>query len=111
MANLNLIKTLVKEKRITLKEFARQCDMSEQGLHRILRDNTTSIDTLETIARALGVSPAVFFDQTPGSASATGDGAIAIAGSGNVTIPKEVLDMLAQKDARIAELTDKLLRL
>lgn len=35
-------------------------------------------------------------------ATANGDGAIAIAGSGNITIPKQVWDMLAEKDRQIA---------
>ena len=110
MANLQLIKTIAKERKITLRDLASRAGITEAGLFKLLKENTTSVGTLESIASALDVSPAVFFgDTSSGSATATGDGAIAIAGDGNVTLPKEVLDMLAAKDARIAELTDRLL--
>lgn len=112
MANLLLIKAFAKERRIPLKEVASKAGITEQGLWKLIHENSTSVATLENISNALGVSPAVFFGDAPAaSANASGDGAIAIAGSGNVTIPKEVLDMLAQKDARIKELTDRLLAL
>lgn len=111
MANLLLIKAFAKERRIPLKEVASKAGITEQGLWKLIHENSTSVATLENISNALGVSPAVFFGDAPAAANATGDGAIAIAGSGNVTIPKEVLDMLAQKDARIKELTDRLLAL
>lgn len=110
MANLSLIKTFVLDKGITLKEFAQQLGMSEQGFHRILKENSTSIDTLEKIAQMLGVHPSVFFDApTPAGSVSTSEDITEPAGCGCVTIPKEVLDMLAAKDARIAELTNMLL--
>lgn len=42
----------------------------------------------------------------PPRATANGDGAIAIAGDGNITIPKQVLDMLAEKDRQLAAKDD-----
>lgn len=111
MANLLLIKAFAKERRIPLKEVASKAGITEQGLWKLIHENSTSVATLENISNALGVSPAVFFGDAPAAANATGYGAIAIAGSGNVTIPKDILDMLAQKDARIKELTDRLLAL
>lgn len=110
MANLQKIKTISKERKITLRSLANQVGISEQGLQKIVRDNTTSISTVERIAAILGVSPAVFFDETPTSVNAMGDNSIAISGSGNeISIQQKFLDMLAEKDERIKELTDKLL--
>ena len=110
MANLQKIKTLSKERKITLRSLANQVGISEQGLQKIIRDNTTSISTVERIASILGVSPAVFFDETPTSVNAMGDNSIAISGSGNeIAVQQQLLDMLAEKDTRIKELTDKLL--
>lgn len=110
MVNLQKIKTISKERKITLRSLANQVGISEQGLQKIIRDNTTSISTVERIAAILGVSPAVFFDETPTSVNAMGDNSIAISGSGNeISIQQKFLDMLAEKDERIKELTDKLL--
>lgn len=119
MANLSLIKSLSKEKKITLKSLSEKVGISEQGMQKILKENTTSIVTIEKIAQALCVSPAIFFDDysepkqeaMPESdeqdkeprATANGNGAIAIAGSGNVTIPQAVLEMLREKDRQLAE--------
>lgn len=117
MANLSLIKALSKERKITLKSLSEQVGITEQGMQKILKDNTTSIVTLERIAQVLSVSPAVFFDDNSSpthasrssvipQATANGDGAIAIAGDGNVTIPKQILDILAEKDRQLAEKDD-----
>lgn len=116
MANLHLIKSIAKEKKITLKSLSEQVGISEQGMQKILKENTTSIVTLEKIAKILSVHPAVFFDNytadqsegeqqpsdTKPHATANGNGAIAIAGSGNVTVPQIVLEMLAEKDRQLA---------
>lgn len=134
MANLSLIKILAKEKKITLKSLSEKAEITEQGLQKILKENTTSIATLEKISSILGVSPAVFFDdfmpdteyedveEHPLSSklvphvSALGDHAIAV--NGNVKIQQQLLDIIAnkdaaiaEKDARIKELTDKLLNI
>ena len=48
-----------------LKEIALRSGISEQAMQKILRTNSTSIETLENIARTLGVSPEVFFRDNP----------------------------------------------
>lgn len=112
MANLSLIKTLAKERKITLKSLSQTIGMTEQGMQSLIKNNATNTDTLERISQVLGVSPAVFFDvPQQGAANAVGDGASAIVGNDNEIVPKRVLDMLDQKDARINELTNKLLSL
>lgn len=112
MANFSIIRTLAKERRMSLKTLAQNVGISENGIHAILKNNITTSDTLERISQVLGVSPAVFFDvPQQGSANAVGEGASAIVGNDNEIVPKRVLDMLAQKDERINELTNKLLSL
>lgn len=61
MANLLIIKQLAKQKGITLKTLATRVNLTEQGLHKAISANSTSIDTLERIAAQLDVSPHVFF--------------------------------------------------
>lgn len=62
MANLLIIKDLLKQKNITIKDFAMDLGMSEQGLQKLIRENSTKIETLETIAEKLKVSISIFFD-------------------------------------------------
>lgn len=111
MANLQKIKTIATEKNISMKQLSITVGITPQGLSKIMRDGTTAISTLEKISSVLGVSPAVFFDSVQGYASAYGTNSTAINGSGNITIPLSVLEQLEAKDARIKELTDKLLDL
>lgn len=63
MANLLKIKELLKEKKITIKSFSTDIGMTEQGLQKLIRDNSTKIETLELIAKKLNVSVMVFFDE------------------------------------------------
>lgn len=63
MANLLKIKELLKEKKITIKSFSADIGMTEQGLQKLIRDNSTKIETLELIAKKLNVSVMVFFDE------------------------------------------------
>lgn len=116
MANLLKIRTIARDRGITLISLAKAVGISEQGLQLILRKNVTSTDTLELIASHLNVPVSTFFDDHCPTAQASGDGAMAIAGNNNVTIPKEVLVMLQNKDQQlqekdklIAELTRKLM--
>ena len=63
MANLSIIRELCKRKKIPLKELAELLDISEHGLQRILRSNSTKIDTLERIAEILKVPINIFFQE------------------------------------------------
>lgn len=116
MLNLQKIKDLSELKKIPLTELAKRLGSSPQALSRMLKENSTKVSTLEQIAKIFDVPISYFFDEQPLSAHALGDGAVAIAGNNNVTIPHEVLVMLQEKDkqlrekdAIIAKLTDRLL--
>lgn len=61
MANLSLIRDLCAEKRITLKELADAISISQNGLQRIIKDNSTRIETLEKIADYFNVPIVEFF--------------------------------------------------
>ena len=61
MANLHRIRDLCLEKKITLKDLANKVRISEVGLQRIIKTNSTKVDTLEKIAKALDVDIYEFF--------------------------------------------------
>ena len=61
--NLSIIRELAKQKKITLKEICRQLEISEMGLQYIIKNNSTTLETLGKIADILGVSVGVFFGE------------------------------------------------
>lgn len=62
MANLQKIKELSRQKNIPLKAIAEQIGVSEQGIHKMIREETMSAVVLERITRILNVSVCMFFD-------------------------------------------------
>lgn len=62
MANLQKIKELSRKKNISLKSIAEQIGVSEQGIHKMIREETMSAVVLEKITRILNVSVCIFFD-------------------------------------------------
>lgn len=63
MARLYIIKDLIRKNGYTIKSFAEEINMSEQGLQKLIRENSTKVDTLERIANKLKVSVSVFFEK------------------------------------------------
>lgn len=61
MVNLAKIKELAKAKGITIKTLATKVGVTEQGLHQMIKSNSTSVDTLDKISEVLGVNPSIFF--------------------------------------------------
>lgn len=61
MVNLLKIKDICNRKNITLKELAIKVGITEMGLQRIMKTNSTKVDTLEKIAKALEVPVLIFF--------------------------------------------------
>lgn len=62
MANLELIRQLCIDKKITIRELAKRIDKKENTVQSMITSGSTSILTLEAIAKVLGVSPAIFWD-------------------------------------------------
>ena len=63
MADLSIIKYMLKSKGVKVKDFCEQLGMSEQGFAKIIRSNSTKIETLELIADKLGIPVATFFKE------------------------------------------------
>lgn len=63
MANLQNIKTLSKERKISLRSISEHLGVTEQGLHKMIREETMSAVVLEKVARILNVNVCVFFDR------------------------------------------------
>jgi transcriptional regulator with XRE-family HTH domain len=65
MANLLIIKELLVDKKMTQQELANASGLSLRGIQQILKGNTTTVDSLERIAKALDVKPSLFFNDPP----------------------------------------------
>ena len=60
--NYNKIKDLCNVNKITLKDLSSQLNISEHGLHAMIRNNTMQIKVLEHIAEKLKVPVCYFFE-------------------------------------------------
>lgn len=63
MPKLHRIKELSKTHKTPIKTIAALLGVTEQGLHKMIREQTMSVEILEKIARILGVSVCCFFDE------------------------------------------------
>jgi len=66
MANLLKIKEIALEKNISLKDIANYVGITQTGLSKIMRENSTKTTTLEKIALKLKVPVSVFFEEGNG---------------------------------------------
>jgi transcriptional regulator with XRE-family HTH domain len=96
MANLLKIKEIAKEQKVTLKEIARTIGITEAGLQKLVRENSTKVDTLEAIARKLAVPISVFFDESP------------VATAKEPTVESRLLSIIESQQRTIETLTSKL---
>jgi DNA-binding Xre family transcriptional regulator len=64
MVNLMQIRTLAVQKKITIRQLAKEVGITEQGLQSIIRNNTTTTDNLEKISKVLLVPVSTFFEET-----------------------------------------------
>lgn len=62
MANLLIIKEIAETKNIKLKDIAAQLGISNDGLQKLMKRNSTTTDRLEKVAEILGVHAGIFFD-------------------------------------------------
>lgn len=65
MPNLHIIKELCEKRNISLKGLANLVGISEVGLQRIIKKNSTTVGTLEKIAFELNAPISQFFDPSP----------------------------------------------
>ncbi|MDO8999795.1 MAG: helix-turn-helix transcriptional regulator [Bacteroidota bacterium] len=54
------LKEILKEKDVSIKDFAKMIGLSEIGLHNALKNNSTKLETIELIAKNLGTTPSYF---------------------------------------------------
>lgn len=64
MVYLVKIRELCERKGVTMKQAALDLGMTEQSLHKIIKSNSTKIDTLLAISAYFDVEPAYFFDSS-----------------------------------------------
>ena len=70
MINLGIIRDLCKQKDITLKILANDLNISQTGLSGMLKNNSTTLETLEKISKYFGVPVGIFFgEKTPKDAN------------------------------------------
>lgn len=62
MISLQKIKELCQKKNVTVKQAALDLGMTEQAMHKIIKTNSTKIDTLISIAQYFNIEPTYFFD-------------------------------------------------
>lgn len=77
--NLKLIRKICESRKGGVKGLALELGMSEQNLHRCIRENRIMANELEKISKILGVSPAIFFEEdiNPDDYTATGTQGVA----------------------------------
>lgn len=63
MANLQKIRDLCNTHKLSLKELSEKIGLTQTGLQNVLKNNSTSIETLEKIASVLHVPVSYFFEE------------------------------------------------
>lgn len=108
MKNLDIIKILAVQKKISLSEVASKVGITPQGLNKIIRSGSTSPETLEKIAVALGVPVSTFFDEGSTDIFLIGNDSPG-AGKGNEVNSDSVLVRAFDEIAAQRKLTEKAL--
>lgn len=62
MANLSIIRDLCDRKKMTIRELAHRIGRDESSIQSAIRRGSTNTNTVELIAKELGVSAGMFFD-------------------------------------------------
>lgn len=103
-ADFTKIKTIAKEKGITLNELAERVDMTPTGLGILIKSPRAMTDNVERIANELGVRIGVFFGEN--EPVAVGNPTADLSELKSIIAQKETI--IAQKDEIIAQ-KDKLI--
>jgi transcriptional regulator with XRE-family HTH domain len=65
MHYINKIKFICNTNKVTLKQLAKEINVSETGLHQMITNNTMKVETLQRIADYLEVPIVTFFEDEP----------------------------------------------
>ena len=118
--NLQIIKLKVEARRFPggIKGLAEKVGMTEQNLHRCVRENKIQAQDLESIAKQLNMPVSEFFDEAPKAvvhtegdyspASKNGDVSVIVGDAVLVERVKSLEALLAEKNARIEELKERI---
>lgn len=90
MANFIIIRELCDKKNITIRELSKRVDRKESTVQSLIRNGSTSTQTVEAIADVLGVSPAIFWQEPVNESNIEKEN-------------KYLRQLIAEKDARILE--------
>lgn len=109
MANLHLISELLEKKKMSMKDFCAQVELTDVSVRRIIERNSTKTDILERIARVLKVPVSCFFGEQSGICVNGGYNQVH-SGQGNqiMLTPEQreiehLRELLAEKDKVIEE--------
>ena len=117
--DLQIIKKIVEENRFSggIRGLAETVGMTEQNLHRCVRENKIQAGDLEKIAKALGVPITVFFDEGRGSVTVSATDHSQAAGRDLHVATDDALmaervkyleAIVREKDERISELKERI---
>lgn len=86
---------IIEQKKLVKKEIAEQVGITPVYFSAIMRKESIDAELLERICRAIGVSPAYFFDDYKENNNHIGDvNATAVMGSASVNISQGEIDLL-----------------
>jgi transcriptional regulator with XRE-family HTH domain len=114
MANLQLIKDIAEAKKIPLSVIALELGITPQALSKLIRNNSTKIETLERIATILKVPVTTFFHNETNSnivsQSTIGDNSPNIAINHNALLEERIksLEALLSEKERLIKVYEKI---
>ena len=121
--NISKLNEIVVDSKLNKVQLAKMCNITRATLDNALNGSDIKISTLESLAKALGVSAGIFFDEDNGvtavnSAVATGSGTannsvnITTAPSGDSAVLAERVrsleTLIIEKNERINELKERI---
>lgn len=61
--NYDKIKIELEKRKITIKDFCRKIDITEQGFYHMIRNESMKVDVLERMSKALNVPVSFWFEE------------------------------------------------
>lgn len=120
--NISKLNEIVVDSKLNKVQLAKMCNITRATLDNALNGSDIKISTLESLAKALGVSAGIFFDEDNGvtavnSAVATGNGTAnnsvnITTGGDNAVLAERVrsLEALVAEKERLIKVYEKMLK-
>lgn len=91
----NELFSIIEQKKLVKKELAEQIGITPVYFSAIMKKDSIDAELLEKICKAIGVSPAYFFDDYPSSKNVIGDVSnTAILGNASINISQGEVELL-----------------